>query len=85
MPRGVAGLSQSAPLARDATVPPSIHAAAHDHEYLLALAAELRAELVSGNAHLLELRDSSRLTRHAESTERSGGLAPPMVTRTRPR
>ena len=51
----VAWLSRSALLARDATVPPPIHAADPDDDYLLALAAEQRAELVSGDAHLLAL------------------------------
>ena len=51
----VAWLSRSAALARDATVPPPIHAADPDDDYLLALTAEQRAELVSGDAHLLVL------------------------------
>lgn len=57
MPGGVAGLSRSALLAHDATVLPSIHAADPDDACLLALAAEQRAELVSGDAHLFELCD----------------------------
>jgi predicted nucleic acid-binding protein len=51
----VAWLSRSALLARDATVPPPIRAADTDDDYLLALAAEQRAELVSGDGHLLAL------------------------------
>jgi uncharacterized protein len=48
-------LSRSALLARDATVPAPIQAADPDDNYLLALAAEQRAELVSGDGHLLAL------------------------------
>jgi uncharacterized protein len=51
----VAWLSRSAVLARDAAAPPPIHAADPDDDYLLALAAEQRAELVSGDGHLLAL------------------------------
>ena len=51
----VAWLSRSALLARDATDPPPIHAADPNDDYLLALAAEQRAELVSGDGHLLAL------------------------------
>lgn len=51
----VAWLSRSALLARDATLPPPIHAADPDDDYLLALAAEQRAQLVSGDGHLLAL------------------------------
>jgi hypothetical protein len=51
----VAWLSRSAVLARDATLPPPIHAADPDDDYLLALAAEQRAQLVSGDGHLLAL------------------------------
>jgi putative PIN family toxin of toxin-antitoxin system len=51
----VAWLSRTALLAREATVPPPIHAADPDDDYLLALAAEQRAVLVSGDAHLLVL------------------------------
>jgi len=51
----VAWLSRSAVLARDAAAPPPVHAADPDDDYLLALAAEQRAELVSGDGHLLAL------------------------------
>ena len=51
----VAWLSRSTVLARDATVPPPIHTADRDDDYLLALAAEQRAELVSRDGHLLAL------------------------------
>jgi putative PIN family toxin of toxin-antitoxin system len=51
----VAWLSRSALLARDATDPPPIHAADPNDDCLLALAAEQRAELVSGDGHLLAL------------------------------
>ena len=51
----VAWLWRTALLARDANVPPPIHAADPDDDYLLALAAEQRAELVSGDGHLLAL------------------------------
>jgi putative PIN family toxin of toxin-antitoxin system len=51
----VAWLSRSAVLTRDAADPPPIHAADPDDDYLLALAAEQRAELVSGDGHLLAL------------------------------
>lgn len=51
----VVWLSRSALLARDATDPPPIRAADPDDDYLLALAAEQRAELVSGDGHLLAL------------------------------
>jgi putative PIN family toxin of toxin-antitoxin system len=51
----VAWLSRSALLARDATVPPPIHSTDPDDNYLLALAAEQRADLVSGDRHLLAL------------------------------
>ena len=50
-----AWLSRTALLARDATVPPPIHAVDPDDDYLLALAAEQRALLVSGDGHLLAL------------------------------
>ena len=43
----VAWLSRSAVLVRDAAAHPPIHAADPDDDYLLALAAEQRAELVS--------------------------------------
>ena len=49
----VAWLSRSAVLVRDATAPSPIHAADPDDDYLLALAAEQRAQLVSGDGHLL--------------------------------
>ena len=51
----VAWLSRTALLARDAAVPPPIREADPDDDYLLALAAEQRAELVSGDGHLLAL------------------------------
>ncbi len=51
----VAWLSRSALLVRDATEPPPIHATDRDDDYLLALASEQRAELVSGDGHLLAL------------------------------
>jgi hypothetical protein len=51
----VAWLSRSALLALDASAPPPIHAIDPDDDYLLALAAEQRAELVSGDGHLLAL------------------------------
>lgn len=51
----VAWLSRSAVLVRDAAAPPPIHAADPDDDYLLALAAEQRAQLVSGDGHLLAL------------------------------
>ena len=51
----VAWLSRFALLARDATLPPPIDAADPDDDYLLALAAEQRAQLVSGDGHLLAL------------------------------
>jgi putative PIN family toxin of toxin-antitoxin system len=51
----VAWLSRSALLARDATAPPPVHSIDPDDDYLLALAAEQRAELVSGDAHLLTM------------------------------
>ena len=51
----VAWLSRSAVLTGDAVDPPPIHAADPDDDYLLALAAEQRAELVSGDGHLLAL------------------------------
>jgi predicted nucleic acid-binding protein len=54
----VAWLSRSAVLVRDAAAHPPIHAADPDDDYLLALAAEQRAELVSGDAHLLMLADA---------------------------
>ena len=51
----VAWLSRSAVLVRDAAASPPIHAADPDDDYLLALAAEQRAQLVSGDGHLLAL------------------------------
>ena len=51
----VAWISRTALLARDAAVPPPIRATDPDDDYLLALAAEQRAELVSGDGHLLAL------------------------------
>ena len=51
----MAWLSRSTLLARNATVPPRIRAADTDDDYLLTLTAEQRAELVSGDGHLLAL------------------------------
>ncbi len=51
----VAWLSRSAVLVRDAAAPSPIYAADPDDDYLLALAAEQRAQLVSGDGHLLAL------------------------------
>lgn len=51
----VAWLSRSALLARDPAGPPPIHATDPDDDYLLALAADQRADLVSGDGHLLAL------------------------------
>jgi putative PIN family toxin of toxin-antitoxin system len=59
----VSWLSRSAVLARDATDPPPIHAADPDDDYLLALAAEQRAELVSGDGHLLALAGAHPIQR----------------------
>lgn len=62
----VAWLSRSAVLARDAAAPPPIHAADPDDDYLLALAAEQRAGLVSGDAHLLVLASGYPIQRPAD-------------------
>lgn len=49
----VAWLSRSAVPAPDATAPPPVRSIDPDDDYLLALAAEQRAALVSGDAHVL--------------------------------
>jgi putative PIN family toxin of toxin-antitoxin system len=49
----VAWLSRSAILARDADVPPPVSSPDPNDQYLLALAAEQRAALVTGDGHLL--------------------------------
>ena len=51
----VAWLSRSAVLAPDATVPPPVRSVDPGDDYLLALAAEQRAALVSGDAHVLNV------------------------------
>jgi putative PIN family toxin of toxin-antitoxin system len=62
----VAWLSRSAVLARDAAAPPPIHAADPDDDYLLALASEQRAELVSGDGHLLALASDYPIQRPSD-------------------
>jgi putative PIN family toxin of toxin-antitoxin system len=51
----VAWLSRSAVLAPDATIPPPVRSVDPGDDYLLALAAEQRATLVSGDAHVLNV------------------------------
>lgn len=51
----VAWLSRSAFLARDPDAPPPIRSTDPDDDYLLTLAADRYAALVSGDAHLLAL------------------------------
>ncbi|HEX5451344.1 MAG TPA: putative toxin-antitoxin system toxin component, PIN family [Candidatus Limnocylindrales bacterium] len=53
-----AWLAESATMAMDPHVPPPVHAADPDDDFLLALAAAQRAILVSGDAHLLALTPS---------------------------
>jgi putative PIN family toxin of toxin-antitoxin system len=51
----VAWLSRSATLARDPAGPPPVHSADPNDNYLIALAAEQSAVLVTGDAHLLTI------------------------------
>jgi hypothetical protein len=56
-------LARAATLVPDPARPPPIRAADPDDDYLIALAAEERAVLVSGDAHLLDL--SGRIPVHS--------------------
>jgi hypothetical protein len=54
----VAWLSRSAALARDATTAPPVHSMDPNDDYLIALAAEQKALLVTGDRHLLAVAGS---------------------------
>ncbi len=54
----VAWFSRSATLARDATTPPPVNAMDPNDDYLIALAAEQSAVLVTGDRHLIAVAGS---------------------------
>ncbi len=68
-----AWLSRTAVLARDAAEPPPVKAVDPDDDYLLALAAEQRADLVSGDAHLLALAGDYPIHRPSDFLEMVSG------------
>ena len=54
----IAWLSRSATLAHDASSPPPVRSSDPNDDYLIALAAEQRAVLVTGDRHLLAVAES---------------------------
>lgn len=62
----VAWLSRSASLARDPDGPPTVRSIDPDDDYLLTLAADQHAVLVSGDRHLLALADQLPVQTPAE-------------------
>jgi len=54
----IAWLSRSATLARDAASPPPVRSSDPNDDYLIALAAEQNAVLVTGDRHLLAVAGS---------------------------
>jgi putative PIN family toxin of toxin-antitoxin system len=62
----ISWLRDHATLAEDPTQPPPVRSPDPDDDYLLALAVSRRAFLVSGDQHLLGLRDDLPILRPAE-------------------